>query len=319
MGEHSELHRRPEHRQGEERLHHRAQPRVGGESGRDSERDPQNSHLAAEQQRSQRERARSRAERHPDPDLAALRLDRAADEIERGERRRSEQQRGEDVHHLLIAFGVLVEQATRGLLAAGGERESGAWHYVSQRAVELGLDLRERGAALDSEDELVDPAVLAAQRLRGPKRGEHDGESGLRSEVRARGGDDEVLRAERLADVGHFAAAGEPDRACCRQPVVLGEVALELDDRPPVVRGSECPSSHRRERVHWWIDRGANDPAGNDDALPAAGGIDLSRDHEALLGGRHQRAVRNRCQRLAQPALGHVAARREGDAKVMHP
>jgi hypothetical protein len=47
---------------------------------------PQQRDLAPEQERPERQRAPPDAERHPDPDLAPLRLDAPADEIERRER-----------------------------------------------------------------------------------------------------------------------------------------------------------------------------------------------------------------------------------------
>ena len=70
---------RPHDREREELIHDAGEPGVGRESHRDAERDPGDGDLGAEQERAARERARRDAERHADPDLAALGLDGAAD------------------------------------------------------------------------------------------------------------------------------------------------------------------------------------------------------------------------------------------------
>jgi hypothetical protein len=111
--------------QREELLHDAREPRVGGEADRDAEDDTGDRDLRAQQQRAAGERPRRHAERHADADLTALRFDRAADEVEGGERGRTEQQEREDVEHLLVALGVLVDQPMRGLLIARGEGEAG--------------------------------------------------------------------------------------------------------------------------------------------------------------------------------------------------
>ena len=133
-----------------------AQPLAGGEPDGDPQRHAGERDLRAEQERAPRERAWLDPEGHADPDLAPLRLDRAADQVERRKRRRAEHQHGEDVEHLLVALGVLVDHPVRGLVVARREREPRVRQRGLQRPAELGADGGRIGAVAQSQHELID-------------------------------------------------------------------------------------------------------------------------------------------------------------------
>ena len=118
----------------------------------------------------------------------------------------------------------------------------------------------------DAQDELVDPVALTTQPLGGLQRSEQDREVRLRPEVGARGGDDEVLRRERLTHVAHRRRAREAQTTCRGQPVVLGEVALQLDHQPPFIGRQQRAPAHGRQLVDTRLCRHADDPARDDDA-----------------------------------------------------
>jgi hypothetical protein len=74
------------------------------------------------------------------------------------------------------------------------------------------------------------------------------------------------LRRKRLTHVVHRCSAGESEAAHLRQRVVLGEVALQLDHRPPLVGSPQRASAHRRQSVDTRLYWRADDPAEDDDA-----------------------------------------------------
>jgi hypothetical protein len=124
---------RVEDREREEGFDHRSEPGGCCEPGRDPQRNAEQADLSTEQEGPEGERTGLDPEGHADPDLTPLSLDRAADQVEGGEDRRAEQQVGEDVHHFLVAFGVLEEETPGGLPVPPGEREAGLGQQAAHR------------------------------------------------------------------------------------------------------------------------------------------------------------------------------------------
>ena len=82
----------------------------------------------------------------PDADLAALRLDDPAGQVEGGERRAGQDQVGEDLEQLLVALGVLVEDAMGRLVGEG--RHLGTRHGPGERRPELACEPAPVGSGL---------------------------------------------------------------------------------------------------------------------------------------------------------------------------
>ena len=94
------------------------------DADRHREQRPQHADLQTERERPEREHARRGAECHADPDLAALRLDDPADEVERRQRGAEDQQDREGAVGLLVVGGVAVEDPRDDLVGASGDRRA---------------------------------------------------------------------------------------------------------------------------------------------------------------------------------------------------
>ena len=165
LDEHAGLERGLHDRQREELVHDAREPCVGGEADGDAEHHADDRDLRTKQERTARQRPWRDAQRHADPDLAALRLDGAADQIERGERGRSQHQEGEDVEHLLIALRVLVDHPVRRLVGARGDGEARRWDGRAQGPRDLRLHGCCVGAGTQAQQELADPSGPAGEHL----------------------------------------------------------------------------------------------------------------------------------------------------------
>ena len=126
----------------EEVLQGAAEEPVEDEADADPDGDAEQRDLGGEEQGADRELRRGDAERHPDPDLAPLRLDDAADEVEGGESGAREEQPGEHVDHPLVAAGVLVEDAVDVLVGLAGDRDADVREPRRQGLPQLALDQR---------------------------------------------------------------------------------------------------------------------------------------------------------------------------------
>ena len=153
----------------------------------------------------------------------------------------------------------------------------------------------------------------------GERRVDH-GEAPREPEAALALGEEDLLRRAAGADVGD-PLPGDPDRALCREPERVGESRLEQNRRlPPVGRGQRSALGGRDAvdvgAVRGYVD--TDDPARHRDGLAVLEDLDLSEDHQPLLGGFDvlgDGVVRDRvreCPRRHRAPLGQL------DAQIMH-
>jgi hypothetical protein len=154
----------------------------------------------------------------------------------------------EDVEHLLVAFGVLVEDAVGGPF--GERRHLAAESLPLQGPLEpvahdLGI-----GARSQAQHGVVDDPV-AADPLRRSQAGEHSGELSLgAAEFAAAGaGDEEEFRRSANPDVVKNVAARETKHSARGKVVVGREAPLENGDGSPFVRSAQRPAGFRVDAV----------------------------------------------------------------------
>ena len=110
--------------------------------------------LHADQHRADGELWPRNAERHPDPDLAALGLDDPVDQVERSERGGEQDECRQGVPEALVVVDVLVQHPDGIGVLAG--RDGGAHPEPGDRFGELGFDRIPVGAVDQHEDSIVD-------------------------------------------------------------------------------------------------------------------------------------------------------------------
>lgn len=228
---------------------------------------------------------------HPDPDLAPLCLDDSGRQVEGGEGGTGEDQDGKDVEHLLVAAGVLVEDAVGGVV--GQHRHFAAEAGAGEGALQLAAHGGHAGPVAQSHHGVVDLRRAAGDPLCRPQRGEDDCELrlGAAEFAAARAGDDEVLGRAADADIAEALAAGQAQHALWRQVVVGGEATLEHGDGTAFVAGTQGAPGLGVDP----IDRGSVGPErraddfGRDEQRFLAGPrhLDLGRQAQALRGRLH--------------------------------
>ena len=213
-----------------------------------SERD-----LGGEEQRADREASGPDAERHPDPDLAPLRLDDPADEVEGGECGAEQDEQPRRRCRSSGRLGVLVEDPVGLLVGLAGDR----------RRPRRAATRRTRGAARASsrgslsraraDDELVHVAGGSGEPLRGlQRRVEHGVARGPGPKSSAGPVAKRNCSAGTTCPRSGRGAAGERDGPGCGSFCVVGEVALAHADRVAVVVGrggcARARAASRRRR-----------------------------------------------------------------------
>ena len=239
LGERAVLERGAPHRQRQQVLEYPGQRDADQVADPGAEQHADQRDLRGEQQRADRQQPGAHAERHPDADLAALRLHDPGGQVQRGERRPGQQQDRDRAPQLRVALDVVIQDPVGGDVGPGGDGRADRRAHRGQGGLQLALDRGQAAARLHGEDQVVDPAGSASQLLGGAQRGEQHRVGLLAEEHRgpARPAAHEVLRG--LADPGVTdpGAARRPQHPAVWQAVLPGEPPVQ-DDRGQVAGGS---------------------------------------------------------------------------------